>query len=62
MANSIKLRTPFVDWEFFKKYLKLFKSNVTVDKNLFMKLLKIHYLKNWKIEKKVALGFHIIIF
>ena len=32
MSNSIEMRTPFVDWTFFKKIIPLIKSNIKVDK------------------------------
>ena len=32
MAHSIEMRTPFVDWFFFKKLLNIFKSNILLNK------------------------------
>ena len=32
MSNSIEMRTPLVDWTFFKKIIPLIKSNIEVDK------------------------------
>ena len=32
MANSVELRTPFVDWFFFKELLPLLKSNIKISK------------------------------
>ena len=56
MANSVELRTPFVDWEFFKKYLKLFKSNVTVDKKFIYETFKNSLPKELKNRKKSGFG------
>tara|TARA_B110000971_G_scaffold133013_1_gene136148 strand:+ start:2556 stop:4337 length:1782 start_codon:yes stop_codon:yes gene_type:complete len=56
MANSVELRTPFVDWEFFKKYLKLFKSNVTVDKKFIYETFKNSLPKELENRKKSGFG------
>ena len=56
MANSVELRTPFVDWEFFKKYLKLFKSNVTVDKKFIYETFKKSLPKELENRKKSGFG------
>ena len=40
MSNSVELRTPFIDWQFFKKLLPLLKSNITIDKLFLANLYK----------------------
>ena len=37
MSNSVEMRTPFVDWFFFKKLLPLLKSNIKIDKKSLLK-------------------------
>ena len=40
MSNSVELRTPFVDWQFFEKLLPILKSNVKIDKLFLANLYK----------------------
>ena len=36
MAHSIEMRTPFVDWFFFKKLIPLLKSNININKKMLL--------------------------
>jgi len=37
MNHSIEMRTPFVDWFFFKKLLPILKSNIKINKQSLLK-------------------------
>ena len=36
MSHSIEMRTPFVDWFFFKKLIPLLKSNININKQTLL--------------------------
>ena len=42
MAHSVELRTPFVDWFFFKKLLPILKSNININKKSLLDCVKNH--------------------
>ena len=56
MSNSIELRTPFVDWKFFNNYLKLFKSNIKIDKKFVYETFKETLPTDLKDRKKSSFG------
>ena len=39
MSHSLEMRTPFVDWFFFKKLVPLLKSNINIDKKTLLKCI-----------------------
>ena len=55
MSNSTELRTPFVDWFFFKQILPLIKSNINVTKSNLFECYKMN-LPN-EINKRDKTGF-----
>ena len=57
MSHSIEMRTPFVDWFFFKKLLPILKSNIDIDKNCLLDTVKNKIPKELYKRKKLALEF-----
>ena len=57
MSNSVEMRTPFVDWFFFKKLLPLLKSNITINKKNLLDCVKDKVPQ--EIYKRKKTGFNI---
>lgn len=56
MSNSVEMRTPFVDWFFFKKLLPLLKSNIDIDKKILLDCVKNKVPKKLYKRKKTGFG------
>ncbi len=54
MAHSIEMRTPFVDWSFFKKLLPLLKSNIKINKISLLDTIKNKIPKSLYKRKKTG--------
>lgn len=57
MSNSIEMRTPFIDFFFFKKILPILKSNLNIDKKFLLKCFQNKLPKELFFRKKT--GFEI---
>jgi asparagine synthase (glutamine-hydrolysing) len=57
MSHSIELRTPFVDWFFFKKMIPLIKSDKNFNKSTVINSFKNNLPKN--LDKRKKTGFSI---
>jgi asparagine synthase (glutamine-hydrolysing) len=57
MSNSVEMRTPYVDWFFFKNILKVIKSDIKINKKTLLNI----YNKNIPVElyKRKKTGFEI---
>ena len=56
MSHSIEMRTPFVDWFFFKKLLPILKSNIDIDKKCLLDTVKNKIPKELYKRKKTGFG------
>ena len=54
MSHSIEMRTPFVDFSFFKKLIPLLKSNINIDKNILLNCVKDKVPKELFYRKKTG--------
>ena len=57
MSHSVEMRTPFIDWFFFKKIVPLIKSDNKINKNSLVNCFKHNLPKN--LEKRKKTGFSI---
>ena len=56
MSHSIEMRTPFVDWFFFKKLVPLLKSNIKINKLSLLDVVKDKVPKELYNRKKTGFG------
>jgi len=56
MSNSVEMRTPFIDWEFFKKLIPFLKSNIDINKKLLLDCVKDKVPKELYKRKKTGFG------
>jgi len=56
MSHSIEMRTPFVDWFFFKKLIPLLKSNIKINKQSLLDTVKDKVPKELYYRKKTGFG------
>ena len=56
MSHSIEMRTPFVDWFFFKKLIPLLKSNININKHSLLDTVKDKIPKELYSRKKTGFG------
>ena len=56
MSHSIEMRTPFVDWFFFKKLIPLLKSNININKHSLLDSVNDKIPKELYSRKKTGFG------
>ena len=56
MSHSIEMRTPFVDWSFFKKLIPLLKSDNNINKKNLLNCVKNKVPKDLFTRKKTGFG------